>query len=151
MEGGRVGGRGWVEERGEEGGRGQRDTLTSCRSAPGKIYVYLKVIQPEATNKITLSVRSSYMTIGSVSAYCNSDQPHFCRKVLDKAIYSCRGATGGGGCWRRTPPPPKFQTLAKDFSLIATHFTLRLRPCIISSFLFQIYVLPPLKITQLRP
>ena len=45
-----------------------------------------------------------------------------------------------------------FHTLAKDMFLNrgATHFTLGLRPCIISSFLLQIYLPPPLKITQLR-
>ena len=32
-----------------------------------------------------------------------------------------------------------------------TYFTLGLRPCIISSFLWQIYLHPPLKFTQLRP
>ena len=42
-----------------------------------------------------------------------------------------RGAIGGG------TPPPEFHTLAKDMSPNrgATHFTLGLRPCIISSFL----------------
>ena len=42
----------------------------------------------------------------------------------------------GGGRWR--PPPPAFQTLAKDMSLNrgATHFTLGLRPCFISFFIY---------------
>ena len=49
------------------------------------------------------------------------------------------GAQLGGGV-----PPPAFPTLAKDMSLNrgAIHFTLRLRPCIILSFLLQIYMRP---------
>ena len=45
--------------------------------------------------------------------------------------FSTRGATGGGA------PPTAFHTLAKDMSLNrgATHFTLWLRTCFISSFL----------------
>ena len=55
-----------------------------------------------------------------------------------------RGVTGGGAT------PSKFHTLAK--TCLLTHFTIGLRPCIISSFLLQIYLPPPpLKITQLRP
>ena len=61
------------------------------------------------------------------------------------------GGVSGRGRWGRAPPPPAFQTLAKDISLDrgATHFTLGLSPCIISSFLYHIYLRPPLKITQL--
>ena len=66
-------------------------------------------------------------------------------------VYSqirARGATGWEG--RRSL---EFHTLAKDMSLIrgATHFTLGLRLCIIYSSLLEIYLRPPLKITQLRP
>ena len=60
------------------------------------------------------------------------------------------GATGGGrgACGRA--PPPAFHTLAKDMPVNrgGTHFSLGLRPCIISSLLLQIYLS---KITQLRP
>ena len=43
--------------------------------------------------------------------------------------------------------------LAKDMSLNrgATHFTIGPRPCIISSFVLQIYLCPPLTIFKLRP
>ena len=60
-------------------------------------------------------------------------------------MLNTRGATGGGAS------PPAFHTLTKDMFLIrgATHFTLGLRSCIISSFLLQIYLRPPLKIAPL--
>ena len=50
-------------------------------------------------------------------------------------------------------PPPAFHILAKDIFLNrgATHFTLGLRPCIISSFLLQIYLLPPLQNYPVAP
>ena len=60
---------------------------------------------------------------------------------------------GVGALWARRASPA-FHTLAKDMSLNRgeTHFTLGLRPCIISSFLlYKLYLRPPLKITQLRP
>ena len=49
----------------------------------------------------------------------------------------------GGGRWGRVPPPV-FHILVKDMSKNrgATHFTLGLRPCIISSFPLQIYLGP---------
>ena len=70
--------------------------------------------------------------------------------VGKRQIYSFshgQGCNWGVGALGRAPPPG-FHTLAKDRS---THFTLGLRPCIISSFLSLIYLRPPLKITQLRP
>ena len=47
----------------------------------------------------------------------------------------------------------EFQTLAKDMSIDrgATHFTLGLRPCIISSFPLQICLRPPLKLSSCAP
>ena len=50
-------------------------------------------------------------------------------------------------------PPPEFHTLANAMFLNrgATHFSLGLTPCIISPFLLQIYLPPPLNIIQLRP
>ena len=52
----------------------------------------------------------------------------------------CRGAVRVGALGVRAPPPA-FHTLAKDMFLnrCPTHFTLGLRPCIISSFLIWIY------------
>ena len=57
-----------------------------------------------------------------------------------------QGRNWGGGLG--SAPPSEFHTLAKDMprNRGATHFTLGLRPCIISSFLLQIYLRPPLKI-----
>ena len=67
-------------------------------------------------------------------------------------ILRCRGRNWGGRWWRRTPPL-EFHTWTMEMSLIrgATHFALGLRSCIISSFLLQIYLRPPLEIPQLRP
>ena len=61
-----------------------------------------------------------------------------------------RAQLGRGALW--APAPPAFHTLAKDVSNRGeTHFTLRLRACIISSLLVKMYLRPPLKITPLRP
>ena len=59
----------------------------------------------------------------------------------------CAGAQLGGA------PPSAFHTLAKYMSPNkgATHFTLGLRPCFISSFLLQIYLHPLLKIPSCFP
>ena len=63
-------------------------------------------------------------------------------------VLSSGSQLGGRGRWRRAPTP-EFRTLA--FNRWATHFTLWQRPCITSAFLLQIYLRPPLKLTQLRP
>ena len=76
------------------------------------------------------------------------DDLHIC--ILDLCI-ATRDATGVGGAGGA--PPGAFHTLAKDMSINrgATHFTLDVRPCIIPSFLLQIYLRPLLKIAHLRP
>ena len=58
-------------------------------------------------------------------------KPRKLRATPQKQSLLLGGATGGRA------PPPAFHTLAKDISLNggATHFTLRLKPCISSSFL----------------
>ena len=58
--------------------------------------------------------------------------------------YTRQGRNLVGGGRRGYAPPPAFHNLAKDMSLDkgATHFTLGPRPCIISFFLFQIYLRP---------
>ena len=67
------------------------------------------------------------------------------------SAYKNRGAIWGRS-WGRVPPLI-FHTWAKDMSLkkSAKHFTLGIRPCIISSFLLQIYLRPPLRFNRLRP
>ena len=62
-----------------------------------------------------------------------------------------RGAIGRGA--GGAAPPPAFLFLARDMFLDrgATHFTLGLKPCIISCFPLKIYLRPPLKINQLLP
>ena len=65
----------------------------------------------------------------------------------------CKQGRKWGGRWRCAPPHPVFHNLAMDMYLnsSAPHFTLRQRPCIISSFLLQIYRCPPLKIARFTP
>ena len=62
------------------------------------------------------------------------------------------GAQLGVGCWElATPSCISYFCQEHVSNRGAIHFTLGLRPCIISSFLLQIYLRPPLKFTQLRP
>ena len=80
-------------------------------------------------------------------------QEHFLLNFEKKGKKSIIQGRNCWGRWGRAPPQPAFHTLAKDMSLNrgATHFTLGLRPCIISSFILHIYLRPNVKITQLRP
>ena len=63
------------------------------------------------------------------------------RYICTFALLPSRSATwGGASC---------ISHLAKSLNKCAIHFSLGPRPCIISSFLLQLYLRP--KITQLRP
>ena len=70
---------------------------------------------------------------------------NFMCKASLKPISSIALATGPqleGWRWGRALPPAFRTFVAKDMSLNrgTSHFTLELRSCIISSFLFQIYL-----------
>ena len=71
-------------------------------------------------------------------------------KIPAKIIYIRRSVAGAQGA-RAPSCISYFGSGHMSLNRGAIHFTLGLRPCIISSFLIQIYLRPPLKISQLRP
>ena len=81
----------------------------------------------------------------AIKAYKEREKRIVCRYSNSISFNTlCTGVLCDNTAWGRAPPPA-FHTLAEDTPLNrgATHFTLGLRPCTISSFLLQIY-LPPL-------